>query len=91
MNLTPELVRAFTPIFLGLMGSAIGLTALVVLPNGDKLTAALGLAGTAIAGAAGLAQSPQSEPGVSIERDGQNLKIDSLQVSDSLNTSKEVR
>jgi hypothetical protein len=79
MNLSPELVRAFTPIFLGLMGTVIGLTALVTAGKGQdaRLTAGLGLAGTAIAGAAGLAQPHKSDPGVSIERDGQKFKIES--------------
>lgn len=79
MNLNPELVRAFTPIVLGLMGTVIGLTALVTAGNGQeaKLTAGLGLAGTAIAGAAGLAQPHKSDPGVSIEKEGQNLRIES--------------
>lgn len=79
MNLSPELVRAFTPIVLGLMGTVIGLTALMTSDKGPeaKLTAGLGLAGTAIAGAAGLAQPHKSDPGVSIEKEGQNVKIES--------------
>lgn len=79
MNLSPELVRAFTPIVLGLMGTVIGITALLTAGHdGDtRLTAGLGLAGTAIAGAAGLAQPHKSDPGVSIEKEGQNVKIES--------------
>ena len=79
MNLNPELVRAFTPMFLGLMGTVIGLTALIRAEGAQdaRLTAGLGLAGTAIAGAAGLAQPHKSDPGVSIEKEGQNVKIES--------------
>ena len=89
MNLSPELVRAFTPIVLGLMGTVIGLTALLKSETGQeaKLTAGLGLAGTAIAGAAGLAQPHKSDSGVSIERDGQRFRIESPPSSEEPNRS----
>ncbi|MGQ4646580.1 hypothetical protein [Lyngbya aestuarii] len=91
MNLTPELIRAFTPLFLGTMGTLIGMTALLTAQDHQdtRLTAALGLAGTAIAGAAGLAQSHQSETGVSIRKDGQKFKIDSPPPSSPQDTSQE--
>lgn len=52
-----ELIRALTPCFLAGIGGAIGL-AVIFSPglNETRSTAGLGLAGTAIAGAAGLAQ-----------------------------------
>lgn len=54
-SFSPEVIQALTPIVLALLGALIGCLALIVPP--DKSTAALGLAGTAIAGAAGLAKS----------------------------------
>ena len=61
------------------MGTVIGLTDLMTAEKGQdaKLAAGLGLAGNAIAGAACLAQPHKSDPGVSIERDGQRFKIES--------------
>jgi hypothetical protein len=63
-NLVPdcETIRSITPIFLALMGAGIAITAIVhkdISPG--KLTSALGFAGTAISGAAGLAQPSSSE------------------------------
>lgn len=58
--LTPELIRALTPMFMATVGLVIGVAALFVPSNGiddAKWSSAFGLAGTAIAGAAGLAQS----------------------------------
>lgn len=49
-----EVIRAFTPIFIAAMGGAIGLAVLFV--NTDITESGFGLASTAIAGAAGLAQ-----------------------------------
>jgi hypothetical protein len=54
--LNAEIIRALTPIFLALIGGAIGMAVLVM----DAGEAGFGLASTAIAGAAGLAQ-PQKE------------------------------
>ncbi len=74
---TPELVRAITPMFLGTVGAVIGIGVLFSPSLTDaKWTAALGLAGTAIAGAAGLAQGSRSEPpGFSVEEQGGNVKV----------------
>jgi hypothetical protein len=57
--ITPDMIRAITPVFLGTIGLVIGVAALVAPSNGNdaKWSSAFGLAGTAIAGAAGLAQS----------------------------------
>jgi hypothetical protein len=56
-----EVVRACTPITLAVIGGIIGVSA-IFSPNIDssKLTSAMGLAGAAIAGAAGLAQPNKS-------------------------------
>jgi hypothetical protein len=57
--LTVEMIRALTPLFIALIGGVIGLTVLLI---GAKDTqSAFGLASTAIAGAAGLAQ-PNKDP-----------------------------
>lgn len=48
-----EVLRALTPMFMAFVGGLIGVVAIAV--DGD--VAAFGLAGTAIAGAAGLSQS----------------------------------
>ncbi len=57
MKLNPEIIRALTPIFLATIGGAIGVAGLVA----NKVDpAAFGLASTAIAGAAGLAQPNQN-------------------------------
>jgi hypothetical protein len=57
-----DLVRAVTPVFLGLLGGGIAIVAIISpsLPD-QRFTASLGLAGSAIAGAAGLAQSSKNQ------------------------------
>jgi hypothetical protein len=60
-NVNPEIIQALTPMFLAMIGCVIGVCALF-LPsdstgNNNRATAAMGLAGTAIAGAAGLAKN----------------------------------
>ncbi len=64
-SLTPEIIRAATPMFMATIGAIISITVLVS-PNitDTKWTAGLGLAGTAIAGAAGLAQSSNAGAGL---------------------------
>ena len=69
--LNPEVIQALTPIVLAVLGGLIGCLALFV--PGDKATAALGLAGTAFAGAAGLAKSES----FSVEKKGENVKVTS--------------
>lgn len=61
-RITPELVDSITPLFLASIGGLIGVAVLFV-PNANnaKWSAGMGLAGTAIAGAAGLAQSTKSQ------------------------------
>lgn len=51
-----EIIRSLTPIFLASVGASIGLAALFFTTDSTQLTSAMGLAGTAIAGASGLAQ-----------------------------------
>ena len=69
-SLNSEIIRALIPIFLTSTGGLIALVLIIssiVSPNGDqklsdgKWASAMGLAGTAIGGAAGLAQSNKGE------------------------------
>lgn len=76
-SLTPEVIRAITPMFIATMGTVIAVAVLVSPKISDaKWSAGLGLAGTAIAGAAGLAQSSKNEPDFSVEKQGDNLKVE---------------
>ncbi len=52
-----EIISSLTPIFLACAGALIGIFALFLTEDNTKLTSAMGLAGTSIAGASGLAQS----------------------------------
>lgn len=74
-SITPELINALTPLFIATIGGIIGVTVLLAPSSQDdpsKWASAMGLAGTAIAGAAGLAQSGKNnEATVS----GQNSKL----------------
>jgi hypothetical protein len=60
--MNPEVIRAFTPVFLATVGGALGL-AVIFAPTleDDQRASGIGLAGTAIAGAAGLAQNTRNE------------------------------
>ncbi len=68
----PEVIRALTPIFLATIGGAIGLAAVLSpgLSDGQR-SSGIGLAGTAIAGAAGLAQNTKNEAHIT----GQNAEV----------------
>jgi hypothetical protein len=72
----PEVLRASTPLFLAGIGGAIAV-AVVFSPglSDVKMTAALGLAGTAIAGAAGLAQPGGNGSDFSATQEGNKIKI----------------
>ncbi|MEH2083934.1 MAG: hypothetical protein V7K89_29400 [Nostoc sp.] len=77
-SLTPEVIRAITPMFIATIGAVIAV-AVIVSPsatNPAQFSAGLGLAGTAIAGAAGLAQSTKSESDFSVSKQGDNLKVE---------------
>jgi hypothetical protein len=77
-TLTPDLIRALTPIFLASIGAFIGGSVLLSPKISDaKWSAGLGLASTAIAGAAGLAQTSKQEPDFSVKKQGNNLEIES--------------
>ena len=76
-SLTPELIQAITPMFIATMGTVIAVAVLVSPKINDaKWSAGLGLAGTAIAGAAGLAQSSKNEQDFSVSKQGDNLKVE---------------
>jgi hypothetical protein len=77
-SLNPEIIRAMTPIFIATLGAIIGIAALVSPGiDGQKSSAGLSLAGTAIAGAAGLAQSSKNEPDFSVKQRGNDLEVES--------------
>ncbi len=64
--ITAELINSLTPILIAIIGGIIAVTVLVTPSNTDaRVSAGMGLAGTAIAGAAGLAQSDKSASTVS--------------------------
>ncbi|BAY30623.1 hypothetical protein NIES2107_24680 [Nostoc carneum NIES-2107] len=73
-DVTPELIRAITPIFMATVGAVIGVTVLVS-SNGNDKSAGLGLASTAIAGAAGLAQNSKNETDFSVKKQGDDLQV----------------
>ena len=84
---TPEIIRAITPMFLATIGGVIGLAVVINNRlNEGQWAAGLGLAGTAIAGAAGLAQSTKGESNF-VQKDVQNLKAE----GDATNTLSEVK
>jgi hypothetical protein len=76
--LTPEIIRAMTPMFIASVGAIIGVAVLFSPGISDaKTSAGFGLAGTAIAGAAGLAQSSKNEPDFSVKKRGNDLDVES--------------
>ena len=73
-SISPELIHALTPMFLAAMGGVIGLAVVMKSSTTENQWAAgLGLAGTAFAGAAGLAQSTKAESN-SHQKDVKNPK-----------------
>ena len=74
-NLIPEVIEAITPLFLATIGAVIGVVVLIQ-PEIDntKATAGLGLAGTSIAGSAGLARTSRSEQNLAVKQQDENLK-----------------
>ncbi|MBN3905726.1 MAG: hypothetical protein HWQ35_03820 [Nostoc sp. NMS1] len=76
-SLTPEIIRAITPMFMATIGAVIGVAVLVSPKITDaKWSAGLGLAGTAIAGAAGLAQNSKNEQDFSVKKQGDNFEVE---------------
>lgn len=71
----PEVIEALTPLFIAFIGALIGVVVLVQ-PMGriddTRATAGLGLAGTAIAGAAGLARTSRSDQDFSVNKQVEN-------------------
>ena len=75
-SFTPEIIRAMTPMFIASVGAVIGVTVLVSPGISEtKTSAGIGLAGTAIAGAAGLAQSSKNEQDFSVKQEGDKLEV----------------
>ena len=82
----PEIIEAITPLFLATVGALIGISVLVGSTCKDQTecktidqataTAGLGLAGTAIAGAAGLARTGRSQQDFSVKQQDGNLEVD---------------
>ena len=58
--ITPDLINSLTPILIAIIGGIIGITVIVKAPAKDWASG-MGLAGTVIAGASGLAQSGKRE------------------------------
>lgn len=69
----PEVIQSLTPIILATLGCLIGAFALLANISNEKATAGLGLAGTAFAGAAGLAKNESS---FSARKKGDDVEID---------------
>ncbi len=85
--MNPETIRALTPVFLATIGGVMGIAVLVTPNLGEaKWSAGFGLAGTAIAGAAGLAQSTKNESTISA---GENSRI--IQAQDNPAQPSETR
>ncbi|WP_375512741.1 hypothetical protein [uncultured Nostoc sp.] len=78
--LIPEVIRAITPMFIATIGAVIAV-AVIVSPNSKnnpaQLSSGFGLAGTAIAVPAGLAQSSKSESDFSVSKEGDKLNVSS--------------
>ncbi|WP_019503837.1 hypothetical protein [Pleurocapsa sp. PCC 7319] len=73
----PEVIEAITPLFLATIGAVIGVVVLIQPEiNETRATAGLGLAGTAIAGAAGLARTGRSEQDFSVKQKDGNLEVE---------------
>ena len=68
-----ETIRVLTPIFLAFVGVIIAICAFVSTEDNTRFTSAMGLASTAIAGAAGLAQEPTSNSSEEL-RDRENIR-----------------
>lgn len=73
-NSISEVFEAATPLVLATIGAVIGIVVLVKPGISDTIaTAGLGLAGTAIAGAAGLARTSTSQQDFSVKQQDGNL------------------
>ncbi|GAB4384471.1 MAG: hypothetical protein Kow00121_47980 [Elainellaceae cyanobacterium] len=72
--LDPEIIRALTPLMIALIGGAIGITVLI---KGSS-EAGFGVASTALAGAAGLAQPGKETSGSSSRPEGTSIDKSTL-------------
>ena len=76
-NSIPEVIEAITPLVLATIGAVIGIVVLIQPGiNDTRATAGFGLAGTAIAGSAGLARTSRSEQDFSVKQQDGNLKVE---------------
>ena len=81
-NLIPEIIESLTPLILATVGAVIAIVVLFQPSISEtRATAGFGLAGTAIAGAAGLARTGNSEQGFSVKQQDENLKVETLGTS----------
>lgn len=81
-EMVPDVIRACTPLFLATVGGLIGLAVLTQpkLSEG-RWAAGLGLASTAIAGAAGLAQNTKFESNITTAGNSQVTENNPAQAS----------
>jgi hypothetical protein len=81
-TMNSDTLRALTPMLLAVIGGAIGLAA-VLAPElkPDQRSSGIGLAGTAIAGAAGLAQTSKSEPNITAQGNARIVQDNQTQPS----------
>ncbi len=85
-NSISEIIEALNPLILATIGGVIGVVVLVQPGiNETKMTAGLGLAGTAIAGAAGLARTGKNEQDFSVRQKDGNLAVKTPVTSPSNN------
>lgn len=84
-SINPEVIRAITPLYLASIGGVIGISVMFSPTiNEAKWASALGLAGTAIAGAAGLAQTSKSQSSVSVQENGEKIIAEGNSTKQSL-------
>ena len=77
MKLTPEIIQSTIPIILIFAATVFGVTAILSPNMSDaKWAAVFGLSGSAISGAAGLAQSSKQSQDFSVEKTGDSLKVE---------------
>lgn len=78
--MSSETLQASTPIVLAFVGAVIGITAIMTPDlNSDTRANAFGLAGMAITGAAGLAQSSRTNSNLSVQERAGNVSVESTQ------------
>lgn len=73
---TPDLIEAISPLFLASVGTLLGIVVICSDVEDPKATAGLSLAGTAMAGAAGLARPGRSGQDFSVKQQNGNLEVE---------------